>query len=102
MSFELRKLSGNKKGQLGGFLGMFVATIAVVIILLVFVLISGVVRIISGVSEGVAVRGLDHGIGVEDIKNSYMGKFTSLVEVRFHLGQGKDLDSAIKEVGYEK
>ena len=101
MSFELRKIGQGKKGLLGGFLGMFVATIAVVIILLVFVLLSGVTRIITGISEGVAVRGLDD-TGINDVKDSYMGKFVNLVEIRFHLGQGKGLDNEIKEVENEK
>ena len=94
----MRKLGQDKKGILGGFVGMFVATIVVVIILLIFVFISGIVKMISGNRQGVAIR--DEGkTGISNIF-SYMVKFVKLVDVRFKVEQGKQLDNAIKEAGY--
>ena len=94
----MRKLGRDRGGVLGGFIGMFVATIVVIIILLIFVFISGVVKMISGNKQGVAIR--DEGkTGISNIF-SYAIKFVKLVDVRFKVGQGKQLDNAIREAGY--
>tara|TARA_Y100000310_G_C20685795_1_gene818886 strand:+ start:3576 stop:3878 length:303 start_codon:yes stop_codon:yes gene_type:complete len=100
MNFKLRKIGRNKKGILGGFLGMFVATLAVVIILLIFVLVSGVVKMVSNNKEGVAVRSLNQS-GISDIY-SYANNFIKLVNVRKNVALGSNLPDTIKEVGYEE
>ena len=100
MNFKLRKLSENKRGILGGFLGMFVATIVVVVILLIFVILSGVVKLISGDKEGVAIRDLQK-TGISNIY-THMNDFVKLIEVKFYLTQEKNLNQAIQEANYEK
>ena len=101
MNSKLGNLGGDKRGILGGFLSMFIATIVVVIILLIFIFISGMVRSFSNNQAGIAIKK----VGVEnpdylsyDYLNSY--DYTSLVWIKFYLSQGKSLDEAIQEGKY--
>lgn len=88
----------NKRAVLGGFLGMFVATIAVVLILLFFVLFSGAFKMF-GDSELKVESGAEIGIGNLVL---YFENFAKLTQVRFLVEQGRDLEDAIKEVKYDE
>ncbi len=81
MSFKLRKIRDSKKGLIGNFIGMFVATIAVVLILLFFILGSVFVKVMSSNSGGVSVRteGME---GIDDIY-FYMHDYAKNVKNRF-------------------
>ena len=81
MSFKLRKIRDSKKGLIGNFIGMFVATIAVVLILLFFILGSVFVKVMPSNSGGVSVRteGME---GIDDIY-SYMYNYAKNVKNRF-------------------
>lgn len=88
----------NKRAVLGGFLGMFAATIAVVLILLFFVLFSGAFKMFDG-SELKVESGAEIGIGN---LVPYFENFAKLTQVRFLVEQGRELGDAIKEVKYDE
>ncbi|MFH1521761.1 MAG: hypothetical protein ABIF18_02270 [archaeon] len=94
------KFLQNKKGILGSFISMFVATIAIVIILVGFVLVAGLVKKIDNVGGGVAVYD-EKSVGIDNIFY-YMDRYISLLNARFLLEKGSSLEEAFKESGYEK
>ncbi|MEA3248569.1 MAG: hypothetical protein U9Q73_02575 [Nanoarchaeota archaeon] len=91
----------NKKGVIGRFITMFIATIVIVLIvsiLLIFVLGAGVVEKFDNVDAGVKIYDEDE-TGLNDVFD-YVSDYEKFVEARYLVEGGMDLDSALAEVGY--
>ena len=90
----------DKRGGIGNFMVMFVATITIVIILLIFVIGSGLVKKFHKVDAGVSIHD-EMRTGLNDVLN-YALKYENLIEAKFLIEGGTGLDAALAEVGYEK
>lgn len=77
---------------------MFIATIAIVLILLIFIFGSSLVKKFDNVDAGVSIYG-DSQTGLADVF-SYMVGYQKFVKVKYLVAGGEDLDSALREVGY--
>ena len=90
----------NKKGILGSFVVMFVATIVIVIILTVFILSAGVIKKLNGAEGGTAIYD-EEGVEIDNVFD-YMDRYISLVKVRFFLERGSTLEKSFAEGDYGK
>lgn len=90
----------DKRGILGNFIVMFIATIAIVLILVAFVLGAGIVKKINNVGGGVVVYD-ERGVEINNVFN-YIDRYIALLNVRFFLERGLSLDESFAEVGYEE
>ena len=90
----------SKKGEIGSFVVMFVATIIVALLLLGFIYISSMIKVVSDENAGTVIHKEDK-IGIED-GVGYMSNYVKLIEVKAEVSKGVSLDDAIGKVGYEK
>ncbi|MCK5449792.1 hypothetical protein KAI32_02920 [Candidatus Pacearchaeota archaeon] len=97
MNFKLNK----RGGIIGSFIVMFIVTIAIVIILTIFIFGAGVVKKFDNVDSGIKIYEEEEDIGLDDVFN-YVINYQKLVEARYLVIAGADLNSALEEVGYEK
>ena len=95
-------LKMNRKGTLlGSGIALFVATMVVVVTLIIFAFVSGAVKIFSGVSEGLDVSTAEES-GLIEAKNYVSGSSYKISKVEFLSRKGTFLESALREVDYEK
>lgn len=90
----------NKRGGVGNFMVMYVSTIAIVIILFIFILGSGFIKKINKVDARVSIYN-ETRMGLSNVLD-YVLDYEKLVEAKFLIEGGSDLDIALSEVGYEK
>jgi hypothetical protein len=95
---EIRDLK--KSGIMGGFIVNFFATIIIALILLIFILGAGIVKKVSN-ADGDFVIFDETKTGMANVF-SYMDDYFKLVEVRFLMKKGFDLDGALMEVDNDK
>jgi len=98
--FKLPPLSSQKKGGVGDFISLFVATIVIFILLIVFAMMASLVKITTQADAGQVIYsenqiGISNGIG-------YMNNYAKFVEVKAKVSDGVSLNNAIVEAGYEK
>jgi len=95
----------DKRGGVGNFMVMYVATIAIVVILFIFVLGSGLIKRISDVDDDVAGGAVsiynESRTGLTNVFD-YALNYRKFVEAKFLIEGGFDLDVALVEVKYEK
>ena len=95
MSSNLRSLSRDKGGVIGGFISMIVSTIVIILILFLFVLSAAVIKLFSG-SDGLKVEESEE-VGIVGT-DKYFDSFSDLVELRVLIKQGKSFEVARTEV----
>ena len=88
----------NKKGGLGSFIVMWIATISIVIILFLFIWGADLVKRISEVNNGVSVPNEDK-IGLENVK-VYFDNYFDFREAKRYFGTGKSLDKSLEAAKY--
>ena len=87
-----------KRADSGETVISFVATILVILIILGSVLISGFVKKAAGIKGGVKVDE-ESEVGLGNVL-SYGDNYISLLEVKFLIGEGQGVDSAMREADY--
>ena len=90
----------DKKGVIGSFIVLFVATVFIIMILIGFVFMSYAVKSFSEAKSGLVIHkeskvGISDGVG-------YMKNYFGFVELRRRISAGAFLNDAISEVGYEE
>jgi hypothetical protein len=90
----------SKRGILGGFIVMFVATIVIFVILLGLVIFSLFVREMDNADADVSIHN-ETMTGIDDVF-VYMVDNDKFVRAKFLVEKGFSLDDALEEEGYEK
>ena len=90
----------NKRGLVSNFIAFFGATIAIVLILLVFVLGASVVKKWNNAGADAAI--FDEEMVKIDNIFSYSVRYAQLVEAKFLVVKGDNVDEALEESGYAK
>ena len=89
-----------KRGILGGFIVMFVATIVIFLILMGLVIFSVFVREWDNVDADVSIHDYTK-TGIGDVFN-YMAGNRNFVQAKFLVAGGLGLEEALMEEGYER
>ena len=90
----------DKRGVVGSFMVMFVATVAIVLILFLFIFGSGLIKRIHKVDADVSIHD-EKRTGLSDVLN-YILEYEQFAEAKFLIEGGTEIDDALVEVEYEK
>jgi len=90
----------DKRGIVGNFMVMFVATIVIIAVLMIFIFGSGLIKRIHKVDVDVSIHDEER-TGLNDVFNDALD-YEKLSGAKFLVAGGSSLDSALAEVGYEK
>lgn len=74
----------NKRGMIGSFTVMFVATIVIVLILVIFVLSAGVIKKLDNAGSGISILS-EEKVGLSDIFDDYVPKYKELTRLRLDM-----------------
>jgi len=89
----------NKKGIIGSFISLFIATMVIAMILIAFIVVSGIVKAIERGNTGEKIYESDE-VGVGDVRY-YMNNYGRLVSVEKSVNEGELVEDALTSADYK-